>query len=242
MAGPFNTVSINDYDAFLSFVNKTKTIKTSQNLIQVKESSNTQTLVYRKVSAQAYNQLTVGQFRSTPLHNIKAIGIFVSIILLLFSMLSKLKSHFLAQEANALLLHFINFAQVAHLFKYIKLDENGFYGFLEGFGYSMFSFFPNFFVKTIPQDYVEITNKSSLIPDANLIRNAGFVFSYQLIVLVLVGLASLASFVWWKQGNLEVMPQIRKVMRMGVFWFHIGFLPQLFFSFAQLIIPSETQP
>jgi hypothetical protein len=154
MAGPFNIISTNDYDAFLTFVNKTKTISTSQNLIQVKESSNTQTLVYRKVSAQAYNQLTVGQYRSTPLQNIKAIGIFVSIILLLFSMLSKLKSHYLAQEANALLLHFINFAQVAYLFKYIKLDENGFYGFLEGFGYSMFSFFPNFFAKTIPQDYV----------------------------------------------------------------------------------------
>jgi hypothetical protein len=139
------------------------------------------------------------------------------------------------------LLHFINFAQVVYLFKYIKLDENGFYGFLEGFGYAMFSFFPNFFLKTIPQDYAEITNKSSLIPDANLIRNVGFVFSFQMIVIFLVGLGSLASYVWWKQAKLSVMPQIRKVMRMGAFWFHIGYLPQLFFSFAQLIIPSQSQ-
>lgn len=105
----------------------------------------------------------------------------------------------------------------------------------------MFSFFPNFFAKTVPFDYAEITNKSSLIPDANLIRNVGFVYSYQLIVLFLTGVGSVLSYVLYKYGGLEVMPQIRKVMRMGVFWFHIGYLPQLFFSFAQLIVPSQTQ-
>jgi len=155
------------------------------------------------VSAQFYNQLIVGNYKTTPLQNIKAIGIFVSIMLLLYSNLTKLKSHFLAQEANALILHFINFAQVTYLFKYLKLDDNGLYGFLEGFGYSMLNFFPNFFAKTVPQDYAEITNKGSLVPDANLIRNAGFVFSYQLIVLLCLGIGSVISYVWWKHYKCE---------------------------------------
>jgi len=49
------------------------------------------------VSAQFYNQLIVGDYKTTPLQNIKIIGIFVSVVLLIFSNLSKLKSHFLAQ-------------------------------------------------------------------------------------------------------------------------------------------------
>lgn len=52
---------------------------------------------YQKVSAQFYNQLMVGSYKLSPLSNIKVIGIFISLLLLIFSTLSKLKSHFLAQ-------------------------------------------------------------------------------------------------------------------------------------------------
>jgi len=37
------------------------------------------------------------------------------------------------------------------------------------------------------------------------------------------------------------MPQIRKVLRMGILWSGVGFLPELFFSFAQLFVPSTAQ-
>ena len=47
---------------------------------------------------------------------------------------------------------------------------------------------------------------------------------------------------WWKRTKTEQMPQIRKVMRLGVLLFHVGFLPDLFFSFAQLLVPSIIQP
>ena len=37
------------------------------------------------------------------------------------------------------------------------------------------------------------------------------------------------------------MPQIRKIMRIGTLWLGVGFLPELFFSFAQLFVPSTVQ-
>jgi hypothetical protein len=66
----------------------------------------------------------------------------------------------------------------------------------------MLSFFPNFFAGLVPSDYVETTNKKSLVPDSNLIRNSGFVFSYQLIIIGCLLAGFLVSFGWWKKYKL----------------------------------------
>jgi len=63
----------------------------------------------------------------------------------------------------------------------------------------LLSFFPNFFSSLVPSDYVEITNQQSLVPDANLIRNAGFIFSYQIIIIGCLLAGILVSFGWWKK-------------------------------------------
>jgi hypothetical protein len=74
--------------------------------------------------------------------------------MLLFIILTKIKGHFTAEEANNVILHTFNFSQVCYLFKYAAPLDNGGYFFLNGFGVAHLSFFPNFFKGIIPEFYL----------------------------------------------------------------------------------------
>ena len=60
------------------------------------------------------------------------------------------------------------------------MSEGGYF-FLNGFAISHLTFFPNFFPP--PNYYVEIPVEKSLVPDGNLLRNAGSSLSFQIIVI-----------------------------------------------------------
>lgn len=113
--------------------------------------------------------------------------------MLLFILLAKGKDHFSAEEANNIILHAFNFAQVCYLFKFTNLLNEGQYFFLNGFGIAHLSFFPNFFKEAIPPFYVENPIENSLIPDGNLLRNSGFTFSFQLLFLVILIISIIIS-------------------------------------------------
>jgi hypothetical protein len=81
-------------------------------------------------------------------------GYIFSAIMLLFILLTKGKDHFDAEEANNIILHAFNFAQVCYLFKFTTLLDEGGYFFLNGFGIAHLSFFPNFFKEAIPPFYI----------------------------------------------------------------------------------------
>lgn len=48
----------------------------------------------------------------------KVLSYIFSAVVLLFSLLTKTKGHFTAEEANNIILHSLNFAQVCYLFKF----------------------------------------------------------------------------------------------------------------------------
>lgn len=97
-----------------------------------------------------------------------------------------------------MILHIFNFGQVCYLFKYASMLESGGYFFLNGFGISHLNFFPNFFSGLISPYYVETEVEKTLIPDGNLLRNAGFTFSFQLIVLGLLAISAVVSVLYSK--------------------------------------------
>lgn len=103
-------------------------------------------------------------------------------------------------------------------------------------------FFSNFFASLIPEYYVEYPVQKSLVPDGNLIRNAGNSLSYQLVVIGAFLLAIIVSFAVQKKNELEEPPHIRKIMRVGILLFSIGFMNEVFFSFVQLIQPAAFPP
>jgi hypothetical protein len=70
------------------------------------------------VSAQPSSQLQLKGMAADALANLKVFGYIFSTIMLLFIVLSKIKGHFTAEEANSIILHSFNFAQVCYLFKF----------------------------------------------------------------------------------------------------------------------------
>jgi len=89
-------------------------------------------------------------------------------------------------------------AQAIYFFSFVqllvgKLLSQFYYGWL----FSMFGFFPNFFVKLIPSNYVELAAPNSYklsTMDANFIRNAGWAIS---LFLVFLGAWGIITFVCW---------------------------------------------
>lgn len=70
------------------------------------------------VSAQPANQLLLSSLTTDTLSNMKVFGYVFSVIMLVFVVLTKVKGHFSAEEANNIILHCFNFAQICYLFKY----------------------------------------------------------------------------------------------------------------------------
>ena len=73
---------------------------------------------------------------------------------------------------------------------------------MNGFGIAHLSFFPNFFSELIPNFYLEVPYEKTLIPDGNLLRNAGNTFSYQLIFAFVLIVAAVISLIYQKQKEL----------------------------------------
>jgi hypothetical protein len=130
---------------------------------------------------------------------------------------------------------------VCYLFKYSSSLDEGAYFFLNGFGISHLSFFPNFFSGLIPEFYVETPVEKTLVPDGNLLRNAGSTFSYQIVVIGLFSIGVIASLCLWKARNSNEPPLMRLIARMGFLLFHIGYMGELFSAMVQLIQPHSSQ-
>lgn len=129
-------------------------------------------------------------------------GLAFTILIILFSIFTKVKGHFIAEEANTLILHMLNFIQVVYLFKYTHVHREGMYHFLNGFGFMHVLWFPNFFYGTIPEDYSEYPAEQSLIPDGNFIRNAGSSLSFLLIVVIIMMVACAVSYGIYRKNFL----------------------------------------
>lgn len=90
-----------------------------------------------------------------PLKGLQYVGLSFTILIIIFCIITKLKGHFIAEQANTIILHMLNFIQVVYLFKYTQLHTEGMYHFLNGFGYMHILMFPNFFYASIPSGYAE---------------------------------------------------------------------------------------
>lgn len=90
-----------------------------------------------------------------PLKGLQYVGLSFTILIIIFSIITKLKGHFIAEQANTIILHMLNFIQAVYLFKYTQLHTEGMYHFLNGFGFMHFLMFPNFFYAAIPSGYAE---------------------------------------------------------------------------------------
>ena len=136
----------------------------------------------------------------------------------------------------------LNFCQAVYLFKFTNVHTQGMYHFLSGFSFLHLSIFPNFFVGTIPDDYLELPAEESLIPDSNFIRNAGGSISLLLILLFILSIAMGVSFCLFKKFEAYEMPQIRKITRIGILIIHLTFMNLLFVSLTHLIQPHISTP
>jgi hypothetical protein len=173
------------------------------------------------LSSQSSSQLLVSM-QDNAFRSMQVLSYIFSAVILLCALLSKTKGHFSAEEANNVILHALNFAQVCFLFKFTAAFSEGGYFFLDGFGIANLTFFPNFFPP--PDYYVETPVEKSLIPDGNLFRNAGCSLSFQIVALGILLVAVLTSLAVQHKKGLEEPPQIRKIMRLGVLLVGFGFL------------------
>ena len=112
--------------------------------------NNNETITTRKFNSH----FILRDYNRTTLSNLMIIGLVLFILLLVCALLAKWKTHYLAEEANTLILHVFGFFQVIHYFQYITVHENTLFHFLEGFGFAHLSFFPSFFSSLIPSDYI----------------------------------------------------------------------------------------
>ena len=181
-------------------------------------------------------------YRTDPLKGLQYVGLVFTILITIFSIFTKSKGHFIAEEANTIILHMLNFIQVVYLFKFTNVHADGMYHFLNGFGFMHFLFFPNFFYGTIPTDYYEYPAESSLIPDGNFIRGAGSSISFMLIVLVVMIIAVIVSYLIYRKRFLREMPQVRKITRLGILFIHITFMNIMFTALNYLIQPHVSEP
>ena len=194
------------------------------------------------LSSQSLASFLFYDYQMNPLQGLQYIGLGFTILILIYAIASKLKSHFLAEESNTLILHMMGFIQAVYLFKFTRVHPEGMYHFLNGFGFMHILFWPNFFYSAIPPGYREYPAETSLIPDANFLRNAGSSISYALVVLVVLIIAMLVSLLLFKKKFLPEMPQIRKITRVGILLLHLTFMNILFTSFTYLIQPYVPEP
>jgi hypothetical protein len=105
---------------------------------------------------------------------------------------------------NALIL-----GQTIYFFSFVqllvgKLLAQFYYGWI----FTHFGFFPNFFVNTIPSNYVELAAPNSYklaTLDANIVRNAGFAFS---LLIVFVAAYAFVTIFCWVAAHLMQKPDV----------------------------------
>ena len=138
-----------------------------------------------------------------PLPGLQYVGLVFTILIIIYSLFSKIKGHFIAEESNTFILHMLNFIQVVYLFKFTHLHSAGMYHFLNGFGFMHILFWPNFFYGTIPSGYAEYPAESSLIPDANFFRNAGSSISFLLVMILVTIIGVIVSYAVFKSKFMD---------------------------------------
>lgn len=108
------------------------------------------------------------------------------------------------------------------------------YSFLQGFRFSHFSFFWNAFSSLIPPDYTETNHPESLVPDGNLLRQAGFSLTLQLFLLLFFGLALMVSYIVFCYKRLLEPPYIRRILRILIMLMSLCFMNEVFCSVCQV--------
>ncbi len=111
---------------------------------------------------------------------------------------------YLYKVDNALIL-----AQTIYFFSFVqllvgKLLSQFYYGWI----FAHFGFFPNFFAKNIPSNYVELAAPNSYklaTLDANIVRNAGFAFS---LLIVFIGGYAVVTMLCWIIAHLFNKPDV----------------------------------
>lgn len=96
----------------------------------------------------------------------------------------------------------VNFIQVVYLFKFTTVHSEGMYHFLNGFGFGHVLFWPNFVYGVLGQGYRAYPAERALVPDGNFIRNAGSSLSFMAICVIVLGIASLVSYILYRTKNL----------------------------------------
>ena len=156
------------------------------------------------------------------------IGVAASAVIILYSILSKLKGHYIAEEANTLILHSLNFVQVSALFQKVALLPEATYSFLKGFRFSHLSFFWNPFNLLIPSSYIQGNQPESLAPDVNFLRQAGFSIAFQLLAIILLLITLSISYYVFYCNRLDEPPMIRKILRIFILLMSICFMNEIF--------------
>ncbi len=111
---------------------------------------------------------------------------------------------YLYKVDNALIL-----AQTIYFFSFVqllvgKLLSQFYYGWI----FAHFGFFPNFFARNIPSNYVELAAPNSYklaTLDANIVRNAGFAFS---LLIVFIGGYAVVTILCWIIAHLFNKPDV----------------------------------
>lgn len=168
---------------------------------------------------------------------LKALGIICSVILLVFAVACKCKSHYEAEEANRLVLHSLHFCQMVAMFYTVYRSPDGrLYNFLKGFRFSHFSWWFTMFSHTLPTGYVEPYQPATLIPDGNIVRNAGFSFSLWIILVAVAVIALVVVYIlYWRNETYPEPPGVRIVLRLLTLFMGLTFMNITFFSVVELV-------
>ena len=73
------------------------------------------------LSSQSLASFLFYDYQMNPLQGLQYIGLGFTILILIYAIASKLKSHFLAEESNTLILHMMGFIQAVYLFKFTRV-------------------------------------------------------------------------------------------------------------------------
>ena len=77
-------------------------------------------------SSTYYNAKSIWDFilydyANNPLLGLQYVGLTFTILIIIYALVSKLKGHFMAEQANTIILHMLNFIQVVYLFKFTQM-------------------------------------------------------------------------------------------------------------------------
>lgn len=161
---------------------------------------------------------------------LKALGIIISIILLIYAIMTKCKGHFDAEEANRVVLHSLNFCQLVGMFQYVQETNSLSYNFYQGFRVSHLGFLLNPLKSLLNEDYLEPRHPTIFMYDGNLVRNAGHSIFFWMTILALLLIAMAVIFTVYYTCRLLEPPFFRMSFRLFILLFSITIMNIVFFS------------